>query len=212
MDAVLSCQGREGSSVGILIRLHSRLSTNHCSIPCRCRRFLSSSQLLYSLQFNGCLFPRVKPTSVTMRTCLHLGLELRICGALPPFPYIYPWRGFLIIHMEYFIILRSKTLWNFFLNTSLNVHLSIFISVFNQLDAQNLFYNKFYFMRLYVSSTCAHHQEVKIALHSLWYHHTYSCDDTRGCIMQCKWYQRLCNAILTSWWWAHVLETCRGMK
>ena len=22
------------------------------------------------------------------------------------------------------------------------------------------------------------------------------------------WYQRLCNAILTSWWWAHVLETC----
>jgi len=25
-------------------------------------------------------------------------------------------------------------------------------------------------------------------------------------------YQRLCNAILTSWWWAHVLETCRGMK
>ena len=25
----------------------------------------------------------------------------------------------------------------------------------------------------HVSSTCAHHQEVKIALHSLWYHHTY---------------------------------------
>jgi len=35
-----------------------------------------------------------------------------------------------------------------------------------------LFYNKFYFMPLHVSSTCAHHQEVKIALHSLWYHHT----------------------------------------
>jgi len=47
----------------------------------------------------------------------------------------------------------------------------------------------------------AHHQEVKIALHSLWYHHTYQwpscaqvqpvhetaaymCDDTRGCVMQ----------------------------
>jgi len=26
------------------------------------------------------------------------------------------------------------------------------------------------------------------------------------------WYQRLCYAVLTSWWWAHVLETCRGMK
>ena len=27
-------------------------------------------------------------------------------------------------------------------------------------------------MLLHVSSTCAHPQEVKIALHSLWYHHT----------------------------------------
>jgi len=80
------------------------------------------------------------------------------------------------------------------------------ISVFNQLDAQNLFHNKFYFMPLHVLSTCANHQEVKIALHSLWYHHTYRwpfrawverghsqpvhetatcrCDDTRGCVMQ----------------------------
>jgi len=42
-----------------------------------------------------------------------------------------------------------------------------FISVFNQRDAQNLFHNKFYFMPLHVSSTFAHHQEVKTALHSL---------------------------------------------
>ena len=53
----------------------------------------------------------------------------------------------------------------------LTVHLSVFISVFNQLDAQNLFHNKFYFMPLHVSSTCAHHR-------------TYRCDDTRGCVMQ----------------------------
>ena len=66
----------------------------------------------------------------------------------------------------------------------LTMHLSIFISVFNQLDAQNLFHTKFYFMPLHVSSTCVHHQEVKIALNSLWYHHTYRCDDTRGCVMQ----------------------------
>ena len=39
-------------------------------------------------------------------------------------------------------------------------------------------------MPLRVSSTCAYHQEVKIALHSLWYHHTYRCDDTRGCVIQ----------------------------
>ena len=43
-----------------------------------------------------------------------------------------------------------------------------FIALFNQLDAQNLFHNKFYFMPLNVSSTCAHHQEVKTALYSLW--------------------------------------------
>jgi len=30
-------------------------------------------------------------------------------------------------------------------------------------------------MPLHVSSTCVLHQEVKIALHSLWYHHTYRC-------------------------------------
>jgi len=35
-------------------------------------------------------------------------------------------------------------------------------------------------MALHVSSTSAHHQEVKIALHSLWYHHTYRCDDIGG--------------------------------
>ena len=39
----------------------------------------------------------------------------------------------------------------------------------DQLDAQNLFHSKFYFMPLHVSNTCAHHQEVKIALHILWY-------------------------------------------
>jgi len=47
-----------------------------------------------------------------------------------------------------------------------------FIEVFNQLHAKNLFHNKFYFLPLHVSSTCAHHQDVKIALHSLWCHHT----------------------------------------
>jgi len=31
----------------------------------------------------------------------------------------------------------------------------LFISVLNQLDAQNLFHSKFYFVPLHVSSTCA---------------------------------------------------------
>ena len=90
--------------------------------------------------------------------------------------------------------------WNF--DVLLTVHLSIFISLFNPLDAQNLFHNKFYFMPLHVSSTCAHHQEFNIALHSLWYRLTYRwlslaqvesgdfsqpvrlCNDTTGCVMQ----------------------------
>ena len=39
-------------------------------------------------------------------------------------------------------------------------------------------------MPLHVSSTSAHRQEDKIVLYSLWYYHTYRCDDTRGCIVQ----------------------------
>ena len=35
-----------------------------------------------------------------------------------------------------------------------------------------LFYNKF-IIRLYMfRALCAYHQEVKIVLHSIWYHHT----------------------------------------
>ena len=42
----------------------------------------------------------------------------------------------------------------------------------------------FFSMPLHVSSTCAHHQEVKIPLHYLWFHQTYRCDNTRGCVME----------------------------
>ena len=51
---------------------------------------------------------------------------------------------------------------------------------------------------LHVSGTCAHHQEVKIALHSLWYH-TYRWPSRaqveRVHSQPARWYQRLCNAI-----------------
>jgi len=49
----------------------------------------------------------------------------------------------------------------------------LFILVINQLDAQNLFYNKFISCLHMFRATCAHRQEVKIVLYSLWYHHTY---------------------------------------
>ena len=94
-------------------------------------------------------------------------------------------------------------------------YLHFLILVINQIDAQNLFYNKFISCRYMFRAPCAHRQEVKIVLYNLWYHHTYRwpsqpvhgtatyrCDDTRGCIIQ----------------FSHpddehmVLKTCRGMK
>jgi len=70
------------------------------------------------------------------------------------------------------ILIVVHLFWNF--DVLLTVHLSIFILVINQLDAQNLFYNKF-ISRLYMfRAPCAHRKEVKIVLHSLWYHHTYN--------------------------------------
>ena len=35
-----------------------------------------------------------------------------------------------------------------------------------------LFYNKFIIFLYMFRALCAHHQEVKIVLHSIWYHHT----------------------------------------
>ena len=55
----------------------------------------------------------------------------------------------------------------------LAVHLSIFILVINQLYAKALFYNKFISCLYMFRAPCAHRQEVKIILYSLWYHQTY---------------------------------------
>ena len=51
----------------------------------------------------------------------------------------------------------------------LTVHLRIFILVINQVDAQNLFYNKFISCLYMFRAPSAHHQEVKIVLYSFWY-------------------------------------------
>jgi len=70
-----------------------------------------------------------------------------------------------------------------------------------------LFYNKFIIYLYMFRALSAHHQEVKIVLYSIWYHHTcrwlsgaqverripsqpvhrtatYRCDDTKCCIIQ----------------------------
>ena len=74
-------------------------------------------------------------------------------------------------------------------NVLLTVHLSIFILKINQIDSQNLFYNKFI--------SCLYMFRAQVLVTAI-----YRCDDTRGCIIQ---------------FWPPddehmVLETCRGMK
>ena len=60
----------------------------------------------------------------------------------------------------------------FFFDVLLTVHLSIFFLVINQIDAQNLFYNKFISCLYMFRAQCGHRQEVKIVLYSVWYRHT----------------------------------------
>ena len=74
-----------------------------------------------------------------------------------------------------------------------------FILVINQLDAQNLFYNKFISCPYMFRAPCAHRQEVKSVLYSILYDHTETSELSK---MQ---------------FWPPdgehmVLETCRGMK
>ena len=62
--------------------------------------------------------------------------------------------------------------WNSFCSFNLDCY-ELFILVINHLDAQNLFYSKFISCLYMFRAPCAHRQEVKIVLYSLWYHHTY---------------------------------------
>ena len=50
-------------------------------------------------------------------------------------------------------------------------------------------------MPLHVSSTCAYHQEVKIALHSLWYHHTYQHMQRPDVLLQLDYIWRHVSAV-----------------
>ena len=81
------------------------------------------------------------------------------------------------------VLILRKICTCIFFYVLLTVHLSIFISVINQLDAQNFCFTISFISCLYMFRARAHHEEVKIALHSLWYHHTYRwpLDDEHMC-------------------------------
>jgi hypothetical protein len=76
---------------------------------------------------------------------------------------------FVTLHARHILVIRV----GLHFDVLLTVHLSIFILVINQLDAKNLFYNKFISCLYMFRAPCTHRQEVKILLYSLWYHHTY---------------------------------------
>ena len=63
------------------------------------------------------------------------------------------------------------TFQNTFFDVLLTLHLSI-ILLTDQLNAQILFYNNFIIFLYMFWALCDHHQEVKIVLYSIWYHHT----------------------------------------
>jgi len=52
-------------------------------------------------------------------------------------------------------------------------------------------------MPLHVSRTCAHHQEVKIALHNLWYHHTETSEWSKITKTQFYKYEQIVVRLLT---------------
>jgi len=60
---------------------------------------------------------------------------------------------------------------------------------------------------------CAHHQEVKIVLCTIWYHHTVGGRPVRrlreSSLNLCTGWPPtgvMYNTILTSWWWAHSAQ------
>jgi len=71
-------------------------------------------------------------------------------------------------------------------------------------------------MPLHVSSICAHHQEVKIALYSLWYHHTGTSEWSEITKIQFYKYEQIVvkfmcefSGVITAYYYKHVMS-CRG--
>ena len=77
-----------------------------------------------------------------------------------------------------------------------------FIFVNNQLDAQNFCFTISLFRSFYMfRAPCAHRQEVKIALHSLWYHHTETSEWSKITkIHFCKYEQTVVKLMCEFFW------------
>jgi len=56
-------------------------------------------------------------------------------------------------------------------------------------------------MPLHASSTCAHHQEVKIALHSLWYHHTETSEWSKIIKIEFYKYEQIVVKFMCEFFW-----------
>jgi hypothetical protein len=69
-------------------------------------------------------------------------------------------------------------------------------------------------MHLHVSSTRAHHQVVKIALHSLWYHHTETSEWSKITKTQFDKYEQILVKFICEFFWCHycVLLTVNMLR
>jgi len=136
--------------------------------------------------------------------------KIIICGLWPaPLCKLFPHYlingtifGKKVVHKMCVSIFSTAFVWNIFhskkncakCNPNMYIDLHVqyrLLSDFNDISVYLSRYltnlmHKIYFTISFISCLymCVHQQEVKIALHSLWYHHTYRRDDARGYVMQ----------------------------
>ena len=66
-------------------------------------------------------------------------------------------------------------------------------------------------MPLHGSSACAHHQEVKIALHNLWYHHTETSEWSKVTKIQFYKYEQIVVKFIELYFSSFRPLTCFGV-
>jgi len=122
----------------------------------------------------GGSFPQVLPTKPRMHlSCLSYvphALPISFVLTSPPEKYLVSSSHHEARHYEFLSSPSSSSSSSAPNSRTSSVYLSQKLTNFMH---KFLFYNKFISCLFMFQAPCAHHQEVKILLYSLWYHHTY---------------------------------------